>query len=218
MTVDKKVKVLAIDNEKDILYTLQAIGNTMGWQVFTETNSLLTTKRIAAHKPDLVLIDYHMPNQDGLTTVKQIRQQDKQMPIIVLTVDESQEIADKFLDAGANDFATKPIKVPDLAARINIHIQLLQRQREAQASAMVTKGINEATLQLIYNYCRSVDGWFSIEDVAENAGLAYQTTVRYLQHLISRKELAVVSDYGKVGRPRNKYRYIALDKEEKSRN
>ncbi len=216
MTIDKKVRVLAIDNEKDILYTLQAIGNTMGWQVYTETNSLLAVKRVAALKPDLVLLDYHMPQQDGLTTVKQIRGVDKYLPIIVLTVDERQEIANKFLDAGANDFATKPIKVPDLAARINIHIQLLQKQREAQAGALVTKGINEATLQRVYHYCRSVDGWFSIEDVAENSGLAYQTTVRYLQHLISKKELTVVSDYGKVGRPRNKYRYIGLGKEEKS--
>lgn len=214
MSIDKKVKVLAVDNEKDILYTLQAIGNTMGWQVYAESDSLVAAKRVAAFRPDLVLMDYHMPQQDGLTTVKQIRSIDKYVPIIVLTVDERQEIADQFLDAGANDFATKPIKVPDLAARINIHIQLLHKQQEAHAGVLVTKGINEVTLQLIYNYCCSADGWFSIEDVAEHAGLAYQTTVRYLQYLIVKKELTVVNDYGKVGRPRNKYRYIGLGKKE----
>jgi two-component system response regulator DctR len=45
------------------------------------------------------------------------------LPILVLTVDERQELADQFLTAGATDFALKPIKAPDLISRINVHLR-----------------------------------------------------------------------------------------------
>lgn len=205
--MSKKITLLVIDDEKDILYTLEAVGATLGWRVCTESNSLVALTKLKAIKPDLILVDYHMPQQNGLITVKKIRKLNKIVPVIVLTVDERQEIANEFLAAGASDFANKPIKVPDLVARINVHLKLLEKQREAQGRFIVSKGINEATSQLIYDYCRSTEGWFYVEDVVQSVGLAYQTVVRYLQHMIANNELLVVSDYGKVGRPRNKYKY-----------
>ncbi len=206
--ITKKIKILAIDDERDILYALQAIGQQMGWNVLCETNSLIALNKMETAKPDIILLDYHMPQQDGITILKKIRKKSRTVPVIVLTVDERQEIADQFMDAGASDFANKPIKVADLAARIRLHIQLLQKQFELRENAIVCKGINEATLKLIHDYCAAQADWFYIEDVVENVGLAYQTTVRYLQYLITEKHLTMVSDYGKVGRPRNKYKYI----------
>lgn len=203
----RKTTILAVDDEKDILYTLQAIGVTMGWNIYTESNSIVAVSKVKALKPDLVLMDYHMPQQNGVLTVKQIRKIDSRVPIIVLTVDDRQEIADSFLDAGASDFANKPVRVPDLVARINIHLKLLEQQREMQGRVLVSKGINEATLQMVCDHCSSIADWFYIEEVSRDLGLAYQTTVRYLQYLVARDELLVVNDYGKVGRPRNKYKY-----------
>jgi two-component system response regulator DctR len=209
MIMHKKIRILAIDDEPDILYTLKAVGSSMGWDVQTEADSTKGCQAFKALKPDLVLVDYHMPQQDGLVTVRLLRQMDRLVPIIVLTVDENQAIADRFLNAGANDFANKPIKVPDLAARINVHIQLLRKQHELEAGCQATKGINDCTLRLIYEYCQAQNDWFTIEDAVESVGLAYQTTVRYLQYLLNKKELVVMSYYGKVGRPRNKYKFAA---------
>ena len=45
------------------------------------------------------------------------------VPIIVFTIDESQEVADQFLQAGASDFALKPIKAPDIISRIKLHLR-----------------------------------------------------------------------------------------------
>lgn len=202
----RKTRILAVDDDKDILYTLQAIGTTVGWHVDTESNSIVALSRVKTLKPDLILIDYHMPQQNGIVTIKQIRKIDGKVPIIVLTVDDRQEIADAFLDAGATDFANKPIRVPDLVARINIHLKLLEKQREIQGCFLVNKGINDATLQMVADYCSSLGDEFYIEDVARNVGLAYQTSVRYLQYLVAKDELIVICDYGKVGRPRNKYK------------
>lgn len=204
--MNKPVRILAIDDEKDVLYTLQAIGASLGWQVFTVSDSTDSIRSFLAFRPDLVLVDYHMPKQDGLTTVKLLRRQHQTVPIIVLTVDERQEIADNFLDAGASDFANKPIKIPDLAARIKVHMHLLQQQQLLKGSAYCEKGINEATLQLVRSTCASTRSPFGIEDVAEETGLSYQTTVRYLQFLLGNNELTVTNNYGKVGRPKKKYR------------
>lgn len=202
-----KFTILAVDDDKDVLYTLEAIGATVGWQVYSETNSIVAVHRLKKIQPDLILMDYHMPQQNGILTVKQMRQIDSKVPIIVLTVDDRQKIADAFLDAGVNDFATKPIRVPDLVARIHVHIRLLEKQREMQDRFFVNKTINEATLELVYDYCSLTSDWFYIEEVAQHTGLAYQTTVRYLKYLLTKDQLEVVSDYGKVGRPRNKYKY-----------
>jgi two-component system response regulator DctR len=85
----------------------------------------------------------------------------------------------------------------------------LKHQQQMFQHLYGDKGINEATLELVRAYCRQTDGAFLIEDVAEHVGLAYQTVVRYLQHLHNKKELIATSSYGKVGRPRKKYEYVA---------
>lgn len=204
---DRPLTLLAVDDDQDILFTLEAIGKTLGWRVHTERDGKLACEKVTSLQPDLILVDYHMPGLDGLSTVKAIRSRDRKTPIIVLTVDERQEVADRFLDAGANDFANKPVKLADLAARIKVHMQIRQQQELAQ-SFMADKGINDATLKLVRTFCQQAPGSFLAEAAAEQTGLAYQTIVRYLQYLYSKKELSVASSYGKVGRPRKNYTYV----------
>ncbi|MEA5093154.1 Chemotaxis response regulator protein-glutamate methylesterase [bioreactor metagenome] len=205
--MNKKIRIMAVDDEPDILYTLKAIGTAVGWDVYTESNSIAAVDEVEKIKPDIILMDYHMPQQSGVLTVKKIREIDNKVPIIVLTIDDGQELANEFLEVGASDFATKPIKVPDLVARINVHLKLVEKEMEVERKNIVNKCINAATLEIIYAYCRSTTDWFYLEDIVQSVGLAYQTTSRYVQYLVGRGELQVLNNYGKVGRPRNKYRY-----------
>lgn len=205
---EKAITILAIDDDQDILFTLAAIGRTYGWRVITENDGRQAAAKVRGLKPDIILVDYHMPGLDGLSTVELIRTHDRSVPIIVLTVDERQEIADRFLDAGASDFANKPIKIADLAARIRVHMHMRQQQ-EPSPAPFHDKGINEVTLGLVRSFCRGAAGPFAAEEVAEGTGLAYQTIVRYLQFLQGRRELTASSSYGKIGRPRKKYRWMA---------
>ena len=206
---EKPLSILAIDDNQDILFTLMAIGETFGWKIHAESDSKLALERVRKLEPDLILIDYHMPGQDGLSTVRQIRSQNRGVPIIVLTVDERQEIADQFLAAGANDFANKPIKVADLATRIRVHINI----RQQQESYTRDKGINNGTLDIVCNCCRQFTRPFLAEEVVEGSGLAYQTVVRYLQYLQDQKWLQSSSHYGKVGRPKKKYHLVDIEAE-----
>jgi len=202
---DKTPTILAFDDNQDILFTLTAIGETFGWKMIVENDSRLAVEKVSNFQPDLILMDYHMPGQDGLSTVRNIRRQNKIVPIIVLTVDERQEIADQFLEAGANDFANKPIKVVDLAARIRVHMGI----RHQLDCFMRDKGINNGTLEMVCSCCRSFQRPFFAEEVVDSSGLAYQTVVRYLQYLEDQKILKTASHYGKVGRPKKKYQINA---------
>lgn len=201
MMLDKTPTIMAFDDNRDILFTLIAIGETFGWKMIVESDSRLAAEKVWEVQPDLILMDYHMSGLDGLSAVRDIRRQNRTIPIIVLTVDERQEIADQFLEAGANDFANKPIKVADLAARIRVHMGI----RHQMDCSMRDKGINNGTLEIVCSCCRNFRRPFFAEEVVNSSGLAYQTVVRYLQYLEEQRLLKATSHYGKVGRPKKKY-------------
>ena len=123
------MKILIMDDDPSVRYTLNEIFTFAGWEPVTYANGRAGMEGFLSHGADIILVDYHMPELDGLETVRLIREKDQQVPILVLTVDERQEIADRFLDAGATDFALKPVKAPDLIARVQLHKRLLDIQK-----------------------------------------------------------------------------------------
>lgn len=204
-------KIVIIDDEPDILYTLKEICLFAGWKPTTASNGREGYELCKTYKPNLVIVDYHMPDWDGLTTVKKIRENDNGVSILVLTVDESQETAEKFIAAGTTDFAIKPIKSPDLISRIKINLKINEIQQkfiEEKRQAYVYKGISPATLSIIYDYFRAQGKGLTIDDITNGLNLAYQTVHRYISYLIEEKKIEIVPIYGQVGRPKNKYKLL----------
>ena len=147
-----------------------------------------------------------MPAINGLEVVKNIRKMDRTTPVLVLTVEESRDVADSFLAAGANDFALKPIKPVDLISRIRVHLNV-GNAAPAPKQEEYVKGINNQTLAIVESFLKYQDTPMTINEISENCGLAYQTTYRYLSHMVAQGTAEVYSEYGKQGRPRQKYRY-----------
>ncbi len=204
-------KILVIDDDADIRFTISEICRFGGWEPLLAANGQEGLEVFSLNNPELVLVDYHMPVQDGLNTVRAIRELDAWVPVLVLTVDERQEVADKFLDQGATDFALKPIKAPDLIARIRINLRIgeLQRQKQhQQEKVFVTKGISASTLTIIEDFLKIQQEALTIEEVTGQVGLAYQTVHRYLMYLVEEGKVQLECDYGKVGRPRNRYKWL----------
>lgn len=203
-----KIKILSIDDEADIRYALKAIFDYQGWKSVLAADVEEGLIRFVEQQPDIVLIDYHLPKINGVEGVRRLRRLSESVPIIVFTIDENQEVANRFFEAGATDFALKPIKAPDLISRINLHIRLRQSE-QANTSAQepaLAKGIGRPTLRLVVDYLQTCTDFVTVEQIAAATGLAYQTAYKYIQHMQSEKLVQVHSTYGKVGRPKQSYR------------
>ena len=194
----REIKILLVDDEAEILYALKAVIETQGWTGLIAQNVKQALEIYKTDSPDIILIDYHMPHINGVEGVKMFRRQDPDIPIIVFTIDEDQGVADKFLEAGASDFATKPIKAPDIISRIRVHIRL----------PYLVKGIGSSTMELIKDAMSGEMQYLTVEEISGRTGLAYQTTYRYLQYLTTLEKVDVKSSYGKKGRPKQSYRLI----------
>ncbi len=210
-----KKNVLIIDDDRDILFTISEICSFAGLEGETAPSGKEGFAKLKDRHYDLVIMDYHMPGWNGLTTLKKIRSVNKHVSVLVLTVDERQEIADEFIKTGATDFAIKPIKAPDLIARINVNLKISEIQYDLlkrQENMFVEKGISSATLDLIEKHLRSAEEEFTIDGLSKAVGLAYQTVHRYVQFLLEREHIEVIPVYGSLGRPKNKYRYLNREK------
>jgi len=208
---EKDLKILMIDDDEQILFALRAVFNFQGWQSLSAGDVPTGLDIFRREKPDLVLIDYHLPQISGVKGVRMIRELDTEVPIIVFTIDESQEVANQFIEAGASDFALKPIKVPDIISRIRLHIRLMESNRQLKKAHVeeppaATKGIGGATLELIEGAFQEAEEFLTVTAISERTGLAYQTVYRYLQHMMAQDRVEVSQSYGKVGRPKQKYR------------
>lgn len=205
--MEHKITILSIDDDENIRFALGELFRFQGWSACCAANVEAGLEQFRLHKPDIVLIDYHMPGINGVEGVRMLRALSQTVPIIVFTIDESQDVADQFLQAGASDFALKPIKAPDIISRIKLHLRLLQREHPAQPQPLA-KGLSEGTMQLVLDSLKEGDDYMTVNEVAHSSGLAYQTVYRYLQYLIQNKQVEMVNIYGKVGRPRQLFRRV----------
>ncbi len=221
-----KKKILIIDDNPDIRFTFQEICIFGNWEPILASDGRQGIQYYISEQPDLILIDYHMPDMNGLQTLNIIRKMDPHIPVMILTVDERQKIADQLMEAGANDFALKPIKAIDMISRINVHLEMADIKKKNiettekdlvpsvkstmnyELMRLVKKGISKNTLSVIIDYLKKQNQALTIEEVSEGTGVSYPTVHRYLNHLVDRNIIEIRVDYGKVGRPKNQYYLI----------
>ena len=206
--MSQDVTILCIDDDDQICFALEALFHTQNWNVVTANSVDEGVAAFRAREPQLVLIDYHMPQVNGVEGVQRLRRLSETVPILVFTIEESQEVADAFLAAGASDFALKPIKAPDIISRVKLHLRLLNQPSGQTAAPYVAKGISRGTMELILHDLDQREDYVTANEIAKGSGLAYQTVYRYLQYMVQEKMVEVLNLYGKVGRPRQLYRKL----------
>jgi two-component system KDP operon response regulator KdpE len=123
-------KILVIDDEPQIRRIMRETLTTSGYEVDEAKNGEEGLVKMREFRPDLVLLDINMPEMDGVTVCRAIRA-DSNVAIIMLTVRKSEADKVAALDAGADDFVTKPFSTPELLARVRA---ALRRVPVAQAS------------------------------------------------------------------------------------
>jgi two-component system, OmpR family, KDP operon response regulator KdpE len=119
---DKGLRILVVDDEPQIRKLLKVSLRVHGYDVEEVTNGLDAVDQVAVYKPDLILLDLGLPDIDGKEVVSRVREW-SQVPIIILTArDQEQEKVDA-LDAGADDYVTKPFGMDELMARMRVSLR-----------------------------------------------------------------------------------------------
>jgi DNA-binding response OmpR family regulator len=128
------VKILAIDDESEILQLIKHILENPGYQVITALSGPAGLAAFREHDPVLVILDVMMPEMDGWEVCRRLRQEST-VPIIILTALGWHEDVIKGLELGADDYVVKPFNAAELLARIEALLRRLQMPPPASSVA-----------------------------------------------------------------------------------
>ena len=121
---DEKAKILVVDDEAQIARVLKTTLSARGYSVRTASDGDDALQVMKSWTPDLVITDLRMPNMDGVELCRQLRAKSG-IPIIVLSVRNEERTKVEALDAGADDYVTKPFNVNELLARVRAGLRRL---------------------------------------------------------------------------------------------
>lgn len=115
-------KLLICDDDEDILRSMELLFASEGFTVYKAEDGLEALEVMDRNRPDLIILDVMMPKLDGINALLKLRQQ-YHIPVILLSA--KSEIEDKVLglNAGADDYMTKPFNTFELVARVKSHLR-----------------------------------------------------------------------------------------------
>lgn len=111
--------VLVVDDEIQIRRFLRITLEANGYRVYETDNGLDAIQKTAQLRPDIIILDIGLPDMDGLEVLKRLREW-TQTPVIILSVRDSDRDKVAALDAGADDYLTKPFSLDELMARMRV--------------------------------------------------------------------------------------------------
>ena len=124
-----KPLILVVEDDRSVNNLITTILKTHDYRYLTALNGAEAVLEASSHNPDIVLLDLGLPDTDGVDIIKKIRTWSN-MPIIVISARNEDKDKIEALDAGADDYVTKPFSVEELLARIRAAL----RKRPAQAA------------------------------------------------------------------------------------
>ena len=118
----QQAKILIVDDEPQITRVLRTALSTQGYSLRIAANGVEGMEAVHAWKPDLVVTDVSMPEMNGVALCREIRAV-SEVPIIVLSVRNQEAMKIEALDAGADDYVTKPFSIQELQARVRAQLR-----------------------------------------------------------------------------------------------
>jgi two-component system, OmpR family, KDP operon response regulator KdpE len=116
------IRVLVIDDERPIRRFLRTALTAHGYTVLEAADGATGLNAAALEHPDLVILDLGLPDMDGLEVVRRLREWSR-LPVIILSVRDQEQDKVDALDAGADDYLTKPFGIAELQARIRTSLR-----------------------------------------------------------------------------------------------
>jgi len=216
------IKVLIVDDDFMVAKVHAGfIQRTPGFGVVgvahTGAQAILETQRL---QPDLVLLDIHLPDINGLDLMHQLRDVAPDLDVLVISAARETETVRKALRGGIVHYLIKPFSQSDLQERLQHYLNAYQgldaskdvaEQSDVNrvfgldsAQRTLPKGCSVETLELVEAALKSSPGDVSAAEVAEQLGTSRVSARRYLEYLHDEGALEVRLKYG-VGRPERRY-------------
>jgi two-component system, OmpR family, KDP operon response regulator KdpE len=133
--MNERPRILVVDDEMQIIRALTVNLQALGYEVDAAGTGEDALKKAAEHRPDAVILDLGLPGIDGVEVIQGLRGWTK-IPIIVLSVREEEREKIAALDAGADDYVTKPFGMGELVARLRA---ALRRSNDTSRSAPIVE-------------------------------------------------------------------------------
>jgi len=146
------LKVLVVDDEPPIRKLLRLGLSTQGYDILDAPSGKAALELIG-QKPDLIILDLGLPDVDGLELLRQMRQQNEGVPIVVLSSRGEEAAKVQALDLGADDYVTKPFGMDELLARIRA---ALRHQLQVHGERPVFR-VGELSVDLVRRIVRLGD-------------------------------------------------------------
>ena len=118
-------RILIVDDEPNILATVAPLLRARGYEVFSAMSGRAGLESLERDKPDLIVLDLGLPDMDGVEVCRQIREA-LNVPILVLSARGAEGDKVRALDAGADDYVTKPFGAEELLARIRASLRRVE--------------------------------------------------------------------------------------------
>ncbi len=113
------MKILLVDDSRTIRNIQKNVLSEIGHTDIAEAaDGVEALSQIAAGRPDLMLVDWNMPNMDGITLVRKVRESDKALPMIMVTTEAEKARVLEAVKAGVNNYVVKPFTAETLADKI----------------------------------------------------------------------------------------------------
>jgi two-component system KDP operon response regulator KdpE len=115
-------RILIVDDERQITRMLRTALQSSGYEVSSASNGIEALAQIQEQPPDLIITDLAMPEMNGVELTQSVRRR-TDIPIIVLSVRDTESMKVRALDEGADDYVTKPFNMPELLARVRAQLR-----------------------------------------------------------------------------------------------
>jgi len=153
-------KLLVIDDDEAICRLVRAIFNADGFEVLTAHDGPAGILKVATHRPDVVLLDLHLPGLDGLNVLEQLKTSTPSVPVVMFTGSRDIKSAVRATQLGAFDYLTKPVKPEELkivvdraleARDLRLEVHDLRRQvgKDTSEGLALQMGASEKVKQVV---------------------------------------------------------------------
>lgn len=197
-----------------------------GFEVVGLAHSLADTREMTELlAPDLLLLDIQFGDGNGLDFVRELRDGERRTDVILVTASRDVEMLKTAIYGGVFDYIVKPLvfdRIRESLARYRerrLRLERLDIVEQSDIDAILPrgqpaaaadeprlpKGVDALTLAKVREFLRSAEASIAASDVGERIGVSRTTARRYLEYLVSTRELQVDLSYGGVGRPERHY-------------